>query len=153
MSMKAASMWIALCGLALLQSACASSSGALRPPQVQLTGLSVLQPSQRFRVSLLLTNANAASVPIDTLRFSIRLRGEGLLNGETPGPMTVPANATETLRVDVDGDMVSSVSRLISMQGPQSALPYEIAGDLTLDRKAYSFNSAGQVPFSTTADR
>jgi late embryogenesis abundant protein len=153
MSMKAVSMWLALGVLALLQCACASSAGALRPPQVQLTGLAVLQPSQRFRVSLLLTNATAEAVPVDSLRFSIRLGGEGLLDGRTAGPVTVPPNAVETLRVDVDGDMVSSVSRLIAMQGPQSALPYEIAGDLTLDRKAYSFNSAGQVPFSATADR
>lgn len=153
MSNKVASSWLALCVLAALQ--CACSSTALLPPQVQLVGLSVLQPSQRFRVSLLLRNPNTEAVPIEELRFSVRLGGEGLLDGTTTAPLTLPAQGQETLRLDVDGTLVSSVSRLIAIaQGPQSALPYEIVGDVTLNRKkTFSFNSGGQVPFSTTADR
>jgi len=157
MSKKAASTWMAFCALMLLQSACSSTSGSLQPPQVALIGLSVLQPSQRFRVSLLLSNPNAEAVPVEELRFSVRLGGEGLLNGNLPAPLTVPARGQETLRVDVDGDLVSSLSRLLAlMQGGESALPYELVGDLAMNRRlqnAIQFNSSGQVPLSMTADR
>jgi LEA14-like dessication related protein len=156
MSKKAALTWMACYALLALQ-ACSGTSGSLRPPQVELIGLSVLQPSQRFRVSVLLSNPNAEAFPIEELRFSVRLGGEGLLNGNSTAPLTVPARGQETLRVDVDGDLVSSLSRLLAlMQGGESALQYEIVGDVIMNRRlgnSFPFNSSGQVPLSMTADR
>jgi LEA14-like dessication related protein len=149
--------WALLCALIVLQVACSGTSRSIQPPRVELIGLSVLQPSQRFRVSLLVSNPNAEPVPIEELRFSVRLAGEGRLNGNSSAPLTVAAFGQETLRVDVDADMVSSVSRLISLvQGPQSTLQFEIVGDLTTDRRgrnSFTFTASGQVPLSATADR
>ena len=157
MTQQAGFKWTAMCALIALQLACSATSRSIQPPRVELVGLSVLQPSQRFRVSLLLTNPNAEPVPIEELRFSVRLAGEGRLTGNSSGPLIVPAQGEETLRVEVEGDMISSVSRLISLvQGPRGTLQYEIVGDMTTDRRSrnsFPFDSSGQVPLSTTADR
>jgi LEA14-like dessication related protein len=145
--------------LAALQLACSSTAQTIQPPRIELVGLAVLAPegAQRFRVSLLLSNPNAEAVPIEEVRFSVRVAGEGLLMGESTSPLTLAPRAQETMRVDVDGALMSSVSRLVALtQGPQSTLSYEIAGDVTLAKRrpnSFPFNSTGQVPFVMSAAR
>lgn len=139
--------------------ACAPTPRSLQAPRVEVTGLSVLSPggtTSRFRVSLLVTNPNTEALPIAALRFSVRLGGEGVLNGDSAAPLVVPAQGQETLRVEVDGDLVSSLSRLLALQGPQGTMPYEMFGNLTLDRRQpnmFPFNATGQVPLSATVSR
>jgi hypothetical protein len=144
--------------LVVLAAGCSSTS-TLAPPRVELTGITALSPaasSQRFRVSLLLTNPNSEPLPIDKLQFSVRLAGEGRLEGDW-GALTLAPQNTETLSVEVPGDLVSSLSRLMSLlQGPESGLPYELVGTVTLARARQNyvpFNSAGQVPLATSAAR
>jgi LEA14-like dessication related protein len=144
--------------LVMLALGCSSTS-TLAPPRVELTGITALSSAannQRFRVSLLLTNPNAEPLPIEKLQFSVRLAGEGRLEGDS-GALTVAPQNTETLSVEVPGDLVSSLSRLLSLlQGPESGLPYELVGQVTLARARQNyvpFNSTGQVPLSTPAAR
>jgi LEA14-like dessication related protein len=160
MSLKNFRTFLALVMLGALCAACSATPRSLQPPRVEMVGLAVLSPgaaSPRFRVSLLVTNPNTEALPVEALRFSVRLGGEGVLNGNWAEPVTVAAQGQETLRVDVDGDLVSSLSRLLAIvQGPQSALPYELFGSLTLDRRPpnmFPFNASGQVPLSATANR
>lgn len=152
--------FIALGLSAWLCAACSATPRSLQPPRVEVIGLSVLSPDatpSRFRVSLLVTNPNAEALPIEALRFSVRLGGEGVLNGTSPAAITVPPQGRETVRVEVDGGLVSSLSRLLALvQGRESALPYELFGSLTLDRRPpnmFPFNASGQVPLSATAAR
>lgn len=133
----------------------------LAAPMIQVTGLSLLDASagrQRFRVGLLIDNPNAEPLPIKELEFTLRLaNGEGLLDGTLAAPIVVPALDRQTLRIEVATELVSSASRLLSfVQGPANALPYEIYGTLTVDRRfarPVSFASHGQVPFSMTAEQ
>jgi LEA14-like dessication related protein len=153
------SLWsAAVAAFAILQCACATQT--IQGPQVELVSLSVLQSgpnSQRFRANLSVTNPNAEAMPIAELRFSVRLAGEGLLTGVLPAPVVIPAMQRETLRIDVDSELISSLSRLLSfVQGPQSTLPYEIVGNVILDRRmrdAFPIGASGQVPLSMTVDR
>lgn len=144
---------------AWLLAACAASP-AIQAPRVELVGITV-QPaaagSSRFRANLLVTNPNAEPLPISQLRFSVRLAGEGLLIGALPAPVVVPASDRQTLTLDVDSELVSSLSRLLGFaQGPQATLAYEIVGNLILDRRmreAFAINGSGQVPLTAPLAR
>ena len=144
-------------GLAVAQFGCSETPREIASPQVRLIGLSLVEgsaESQRFRVSLLITNPNPFPLPIEQYRFSLRLAGEGRLNGNSTLAVTLPAQDDETIRLDVDSDMVSSLSRLLALvQGPENTLPYEIDGELIVDRQFYNslpFHTSGQVPLSTS---
>jgi LEA14-like dessication related protein len=151
---------LTLAALVALGIACSATPRSVLAPRVEVVGLAILSPgaaTSRFRVSLLVTNSNPEPLPVEAVRFSVRLGGEGLLNGNSAEPLLVPAQGNATLRVEVDGDLVSSLSRLLAtLQGPQSTLPYELFGSLTLDRRPpnmFPFNASGQVPLSATANR
>jgi LEA14-like dessication related protein len=153
------SRFVALCCL-LAQLGCAGTSASLAAPRVEVVGLAALGVTpdrQRFRVSLLLDNPNPEPLVIRELRFTLRLAGEGILDGRSAAPITVPALSREPFTLDVDSDLVSSLSRLQGLtQGPNNALPYEIFGNVTTDRRfqpPLPFALSGEVPLSTTAGR
>jgi hypothetical protein len=145
-------LWAALCV------GCSAAPRSLQPPRVEVVGLSVLSPgaaAPRFRVSLRITNPNPEALSVETLRFSVRLGGEGVLDGDAAEPITVPAQGEQTLRVDVDGALVSSPSRLLAL-ATDNAVPYDLFGNLSLERRApntFPFNASGRVPLSATASR
>lgn len=150
------------CGLVLgtaLLGVCACSSvpRSVTPPQVQLVSLSLLEATadgQRFRVSLLLDNPNDVALPIRSVRFNARLAGEGILSGESLAPLELPARSRETLRLEVQTDLVSSVSRLLAVvQGPDDGLAYELNGRLMLagrPERPMPFSTSGTVPLTAT---
>jgi LEA14-like dessication related protein len=142
---------------AALVAACSSLPRALAPPAVELTGLSLLRATsdrQDFRVTLRIANPNPIPIPVEDLRFNIRLGGEGLLAGGTSSRMTLPARGEETLRLEVSTDLVSSIRRLLSLaQGPDDALSYELDGYIALDRRhrrTLPFRTRGEVPLTAT---
>lgn len=149
--------FVALAMVAAICLGCSTTPRSLQPPQVEVVGLSVLSPgaaAPRFRVSLRITNPNWQALPVETLRFSVRLGGEGVLDGNAAA-ITVPAQGEQTVRVDVDGGLVSSLSRLLAL-ATDNAVPYDLFGNLSLERRppnTFPFNASGQVPLSATASR
>jgi hypothetical protein len=76
-----------------------------------------------------------------------------VLTGRYTAPVTVEALDQRTLQIEVDGDMLSSVSQLRAAAGPSNALGYEIFGNMTLDRafqNALPFSAAGAAPLATS---
>ena len=143
---------IAASCLGILQ-ACSSLPRQLAPPQVELVELRLLQASfdgQRFAVRLLLNNPNPVPIPVLLVEFDVRLAGEGLLDGRSQFPFTLPAGGSQAVDVEVFSNLVSSASRLLSLvQGPTNTLEYEVQGDVTLNlrfRDPLSFYHRGQVP-------
>jgi len=143
--------------VALLTS-CAAAPASLTPPRVEVVGLTALKSvagRQHFRVTLLIDNMNTEPLEIAEVRFTLRLAGEGQLSG-VAGAMTVPALTRQTAAVEVDSDIVSSLSRLLAVvQGPASALPYEIFGNVVLARRFQNrlpIAFSGEVPLSMNAD-
>ena len=114
----------ALC-LCLIQ-ACSSLPRQLAPPQVELVELRLLQASfdgQRFAVQLLLSNPNPVPIPVLFVEFNVRLAGEGLLDGRSLSPFTLPAGGSQSVDVEIFSNLVSSASRLLSLvQGPTNSL-------------------------------
>lgn len=133
--------------------ACSSLPRQLAPPRVQLVELRLLQAGfdgQRFAVRLLLDNPNPVAIPVRNLEFDVRLAGEGLLDGRSLAPFTMPAGGSSTVDLEIFSNLVSSATRLQALgQGPENALDYEIQGELTLDarlRDPLGFYYRGQVP-------
>jgi len=135
---------------------CSGLPRSIVPPDVQLVSLSLIEATtdgQRFRLGFLLRNANDFPVPVQSVRFSARLGGEGVLTGESLG-LTLPAGGEERLRVEVRTELVSSITRLLSLvQGPEDGLSYELAGRITLDGRpprTLPFAHSGLVPLSAS---
>jgi LEA14-like dessication related protein len=148
---------VVLCAglLAMAMIGCGTVARSQQPPTVQLVGLTLLEATadgQHYRVRLLFENPNAVPITVSRMTFRVRLAGEGYVRGESSTPLSIEPGARETLGVDVTSEVVSSLSRLMALvQGPEHALPYEIAGDLYLDSRRptpYSFRASGQVPLS-----
>jgi LEA14-like dessication related protein len=136
---------------------CSSLPRVLTPPDVQLTSLALIRASadrQDFRLALRIVNPNPVPIPVEQLRFSVRLGGEGLLAGTSSNRMLLPARGEETLRLEVSTDLVSSIRRLLALaQGPEDHLAYELDGALVLDprhRRTLPFRTRGQVPLSAS---
>jgi LEA14-like dessication related protein len=149
---KAALVW-----MAVALAGCASAPRTLEPPEVQIVGLALMRASadeQRFRVSLRLDNPNPEAIPVQALEFRVRLAGAGLLDGRSAAPFTLPALGSQTLRLEVSTELLSSVSRLLAVvQGPEDALSYELDGELQTARRfrpALPFHFRGRVPLTAT---
>jgi LEA14-like dessication related protein len=148
----------ALC-VGIVPLACAPTPRSIAIPRVEITQLSALPAGasgQRFRVDLLIDNQNPEPLPIEEVRFTLRITGQGVLTGTYSSPVTVEALDRRTLGVDVDGDTLSSLSQLRAAAGPSNSLPYQIFGNITLDRAFQStlpFTANGAVPLAAASER
>jgi hypothetical protein len=154
-------IWCALAalGVALAASGCAATPRSIAIPRVAVTQLSALQEGasgQRFRVDLLVDNQNSEPLPIEEVRFTMRITGQGVLTARYMMPVTVEALDQHTLRIDVDGDTLSSLSQLRAAAGAGDTLGYEIFGNITLDRafqNTLPFMASGAVPLAAAVER
>ncbi|HZF28113.1 MAG TPA: LEA type 2 family protein [Gammaproteobacteria bacterium] len=145
--------------LALTLLGCAPAPAATAAPRIRVINLRHLGATgkgQRFQVDLYVDNLDTEPLAIKEIRFTLRVAGEGQLSG-TSQPVTVPALSQQTVQIQVESDTISSLSRLQGvLQGPANALPYEIFGNVILDRRFENrvpFTASGEVPLSTSAER
>jgi hypothetical protein len=138
---------------------CAAAPAAVTAPQIRVVNLRPLGATargQRFQVDLYIDNNDPEPIAIKEIRFTLRLAGEGLLSGKSQ-PVTVPALSQQIVQVQLESDTISSLSRLQGVvQGPANALPYEIFGNVILDRRFQNqlpFTATGEVPFSMPSER
>jgi hypothetical protein len=136
--------------------ACASTP-TLVAPRVEVASVAALPSTpemQRFRVTLVVDNTNTEPLVVTELRFILRLASEGRLNGTSQGPFTLEALDRSTHTFTVESDIVSSLSRLVAVQGAGSGIPYELLGDMELDRSfknSLPFSARGEVPLTMSA--
>jgi LEA14-like dessication related protein len=148
---------LAVLGLTLPGSA--AKRQPLLPPQITVQNIVALAAStpQRFRITLLIDNVNTEPLAIRTLDFKLRLANEGIIDGRTSVPLTVEGLHQEPLTLELSSDIVSSLSRLMAfVQGPEGALPYEIYGRVTLNRrmqKELPFATMGAAPLTMSSGR
>jgi len=145
--------------LALALLGCAAAPAAVTTPLIRVLNLRALGATakgQRFQVDLYIDNNDLEPIAIKEIRFTLRIAGEGLLSGKSQ-PVTVPALSQQTVQVQLESDTISSVSRLQGVvQGPANALPYEIFGNVILDRTFQNqlpFTATGEVPLSMSSER
>lgn len=148
-----------LVGLGVGLPGSAAKRQPLVPPQVTVQNIVALAAStpQRFRITLLIDNVNTEPLAIRMIDFKLRLANEGIIDGRTNVPLTVEGLHQETVTLELGSDIVSSLSRLMAfVQGPESALPYEIYGRVTLNRrmlKELPFAAMGAVPLAMPGGR
>ena len=147
-----------LFGFAVIGSA--SAQRGVSAPRITVDSLEPL-PSRagqtRFRLVLTVDNQNTEPLRIRGIEFKLRLADQGIIDGSAAVPMTVEALDRRTVTLDVGSENLSSLSRLMSfVQGPENALPYEIFGEVYLDRRGRQplrFSAMGQVPLVMTGER
>ncbi|HJR69021.1 MAG TPA: LEA type 2 family protein [Gammaproteobacteria bacterium] len=139
---------------------CASAGSGVVAPRITLQNLEALAPSAgqtRFRAGLIIDNPNTEPILIHNLEFQLRLADQGILDGAYAAPLTVQALDRHTITLELQSEIISSLSRLLSfVQGPENALPYELIGRVTLGRatsQPVGFGSRGQVPLAMTGER
>jgi LEA14-like dessication related protein len=134
---------------------CAGVPLGADPPEVELVNLTVLESSaanQHFALTFLISNPNAEPIPVEEIRYSVRLAGQGYLNGRSQTTVTLAGSGRQTLRVDLETDGVVSAARLSSfVQAPDNSLPYELSGDIVIGGqppRMLPFATSGTVPFA-----
>ena len=142
-------------GLGCLLVGCAGVPLGADPPEVELVNLTLLEATsdkQRFALTFLISNPNEEPIPVLEIRYSVRLAGQGYLNGRSPTSATVSGASSQAVRVDLETDGVVSPSRLLSfVQGPDDALPYELSGDILIGGqppRMLPFTFVGAAPFA-----
>jgi LEA14-like dessication related protein len=149
---------VSLLGVAAI--GCASAQRGLSAPRITVQSLEPLPSSgaqTRFRVRLLVDNQNTDPLKIRGIEFKLRLADQGIIDGSAAVPLTVEALDRQTVTLELGSEILSSLSRLMSfVQGPENALPYEIYGDVYLERRSRQplpFSTQGQVPLVMSAER
>lgn len=139
---------------------CASAQRGISAPRITVQTLEPLPSSgaqTRFRVRLLVDNQNTEPLKIRGIEFKLRLADQGILDGSAAVPMTVEALDQHVVTLELGSEILSSLSRLMAfVQGPDNALPYEIYGEVYLDRRGrvpLRFSMKGQVPLVMTGER
>lgn len=145
--------WLAI-GIAVA-AGCTGVSGPLAAPEVELVSLAVLDTrgdTQHFALTFLVSNSNAQTLEVREIRYSVRLAGQGYLNGRSLAPVALDPAGRQTVRVELETDSVASVNSLLSfVQGPDNALAYELTGDLVLGtrpERLLPFAYDGDVPLT-----
>jgi LEA14-like dessication related protein len=140
--------------------ACAAAQRGVVAPRITVQSLESLPSSAgqtRFRVSLMVDNQNIEPMRIRGIEFKLRLADQGIIDGNAAVPLTIEALDRQTVTLELGSEIVSSLSRLMSfVQGPENALPYEIYGEVYLDRRSrqpLQFSARGEVPLTMTAER
>ena len=152
--------WIVALGLVAVLG-CASASRDVVPPRITVQSLEALPPSAgqtRFRTRLIIDNPNTEPILVYSFEFALRLADQGILDGVFAGaPLTVEALDRQTITLELQSEIISSLSRLLSfVQGPENALPYELLGRITLGRASsqpIAVGSRGQVPLAMAGER
>jgi LEA14-like dessication related protein len=139
---------------------CASAQRGLSAPRVTVQSLEPLPASggaTRFRARLLIDNQNTDPLKIRGIEFKLRLADQGIIDGSVAVPLTIEALDQRTVTLELGSEMLSSLSRLMSfVQGPENTLPYDIYGEVYLDRRNRQplvFSAQGQVPLVMTGER
>jgi LEA14-like dessication related protein len=143
---------------AALLSACSSLGGTDVTPTVRVMDLTLVPREgggRDFVVALELDNLSAEPVELSGIEFTVRVGGEGFLQGVVAEPVTVPALDRVRVRAPASSEFISSISRLVAyLQGPESTLEYSIEGVLyTTSRppRQLRFDGAGRTPLMMSA--
>ena len=146
----AGGMAFILCGLA----GCASmpDSGLARPEvslqDVQVVGLGF--DAQVFLLTFDVSNDNPFSLPVQEIRYDVRLDSHRFASGEAESETSIPAAGVSRFAISVELDLLHTAPQLVSIvrNGTRREIPYEISGALQLDlpmTPAVAYRNSGAV--------
>lgn len=118
---------------------CASVSDSIvSMPRVELRDIDVVGlgfSGQTFLLSFEVSNPNAFPLPVNHVKYALKLDGQRFANGSTPCGITVPAGGQERFSISVDLDLLSTAPNLLSIvrDGSRTEIPYELKGQFGID--------------------
>lgn len=120
----------------------------LQKPQAPIVKVISVRPlnfsfvEQRLAFKLQVSNPNSYDLPIQRLEFIASLDKEKIANGETQEAVTLPANGSTTMQIEVKAGVNKLVSQLQNMLSANSlSLDYDIKGWVKLA------NWPSKIPF------
>lgn len=141
--------------------ACASiPENLISQPDVELRGVEVVGlgfSSQTFLLSFDISNPNPYSLPVNHVRYSVKLDGQRFASGQTPSDISIPASGTSQFAITVELDLLGTAPRLLSVirDGTRAEIPYELEGELGVDipfAPPVSYQANGVIQLSSGAN-
>jgi LEA14-like dessication related protein len=119
---------------------------------VKVTGLGF--NGQTFLLTFDISNPNPFLLPVNHVRYSVRLDGQRFASGETPCDISIPASGSSEVSISVDLDLLATAPQLLSIvrDGARGAIPYELHGQLGLDlplAPAVRFGKQGSISLNS----
>lgn len=144
---------------AVVLSACATAPNLVAQPSVSLDAVELSKVrvnSQSFLLNLSISNPNAFSLPIESVRYRILFDGQTFASGNTPAGFSIPANGDGAFTLSVETDFLKSAGQITSLLsgGVPEHVEYEIQGSLRLDIplvQPVSFSSSGVIPVKNSS--
>ena len=140
--------------------ACASiPENIISQPDVELRDVKVMGlgfSSQTFLLSFDISNPNPFSLPVNHIRYSVKLDGQRFASGQTPSDISIPASGTSQFAISVELDLLGTAPRLLSVirDGVRTEIPYELEGELGVDipfAPPVSYRTSGAIRLNSGA--
>lgn len=123
------------CGLA----ACASlPENMISSPEIELRDVQVMGlgfDNQTFLLSFDISNPNPFPLPVNHVRYGVRLDGQRFASGETKSSLSVPAGGATQFAISVELDLLRTAPQLLTIirAGTRRDIPYALEGALGID--------------------
>jgi LEA14-like dessication related protein len=123
---------------------CAWLAPKLQSPRVRVIGVHVRSADfwqQRLRVRLRVRNPNGTSLPIEAIRYTLRIDGRTFANGRTVRRFDVPAHGSAEFNTYVTANMAGALLRILS-GGRKRPVRYRLRGEVEV-----AYDLLRELPF------
>lgn len=139
--------------LLFMLASCAGLEEVVAPPGVSLRNVEVTRlalTGQTFLLGFDVTNPNPFPLPVDAIRYDVRLDGHRFASGHTPTAFSVPARSDSEFAIEVELDLIRTTPALLYLikDGTETDIPYELSGEFGIDLpyvKPVAFRAAGEI--------
>jgi LEA14-like dessication related protein len=127
---------------------CAWLVPKFQSPRVRVIGVHVRSANfwqQRLRVRLRVRNPNGISLPIEAIRYTLRIDGRIFAHGRTVRRFTVPAHGSAEFNTYVTANMAGALLRILS-GGRTRPVRYRLRGEVEVAEllRELPFDAHGQ---------
>lgn len=126
------------------------------PPDVHVSNLKFLEATvfeQRMQIDLRVSNPNDFDLPIDGLRFELRLQDQVVARGVSDESVKIPRLGDGVVPVITTTSSVALIKQV--MNAPRDGrMPYELKGTVYLKgfgKRKVEFEESGVMPLDPTA--
>jgi len=118
---------------------CASlTENVVSQPVVELRDVEVVGlgfKAQTFLLTFDISNPNPFPLPINHIRYGLKLDGQQFASGETPCSKSIPAGGDSQIAISVELDLLSTAPNLLTTvrNSALGEISYQLKGELGLD--------------------
>ncbi len=128
------------------------------PPDVHVSNLALLEATvfeQRMRLDLRVSNPNDFDLPIDGLRFELRLQDQVVARGVSDESVKIPRLGDGVVPVTTTTSSVALIKQFVNAP-KDGRMPYELKGTVYLkgfSKRKVEFEESGVMPLDPTASQ